>query len=99
MSALNHTHLDTLSWDKASHDSDEYLQAARYQMIVMFIIASTTSVASVGTISLAAFHIVDSQTRLRSDLLKKRERHNSWTARLERRVSKVNTSEHCTIAL
>ena len=64
-------------------------QAARYQMIVMFIIASTTSVASVATITLAAFYIVDGQARLRSDLLTRRDRQNSWTARVQRGVLEV----------
>jgi putative ABC transport system permease protein len=67
-------------------------QAARYQMIVMFIIASTASVASVGTITLAAFSIVDKQARLRSDLLTMRERHNSWTAQLQSSATKTCAS-------
>ncbi len=70
-----------------------HLQAARYQMIVMFIIASTTSVASVGAITLAAFRMVDSHARLRSDLLTKRDKNNSWTARLQRRLLKVSLPE------
>lgn len=58
-------------------------------MIIMFIIASTTSVASVAVVSLAAFQIVDSRTRLRSDLLIKRDKAGGWSKRSSAAIIKV----------
>ena len=45
-------------------------------MIIMFMITSTTSVASVATITLAAFEIVDERAQLRSEKLTKQEKSN-----------------------
>lgn len=59
------------------------MQAARYQMIVMFIIASTTAVASAAIIILAAFWVVDTGVRLRSDRLLKRDKARSWSVKLQ----------------
>lgn len=64
------------------------LQAARYQMIIMFIIASTTSCASMAVISMAAFEIVDKKTRLDLDCLTDKNA-SSRLAQITRRWSKV----------
>lgn len=58
-------------------------------MIIMFMITSTTSVASVATITLAAFEIVDEQARLCSEKLSKQDKSNKWTSTLQRTVSRV----------
>ncbi|GLC47854.1 hypothetical protein PLESTB_000032700 [Pleodorina starrii] len=44
-------------------------QAARYQMVIMFIIVATTCLASVSSIYLAVLHIVDSTHTFRADRL------------------------------
>ena len=58
-------------------------------MIVLFVIATSTSVASLLAIVLAAFHLVDGNVRLRSDRLTKRDKSNSWTIRLSEWISEV----------
>lgn len=65
------------------------LQAARYQMIVLFVIATSTSVASLLIILLAAFHLVDSNVRLRSDRIFKRDKGDAWTKKLSQKLKEV----------
>ena len=65
------------------------VQAARYQMIIMFIIASTTSVASMAVISLAAFTIVDQKARLQGDLLSKKKKPTAWTKQVREAIVQV----------
>ncbi len=43
------------------------LQAARYQMMIMFLIAATTCIAVVGSVYLAVLNILDRQHRLCSE--------------------------------
>ena len=43
------------------------LQAARYQIMIMFLIAATTCVAVVGSVYLAVLSIMDRQHRLCSE--------------------------------
>ena len=50
------------------------MQAARYQMIVMFAIAATTATSSVSAISLATFWVVDNKHRIRADRLLKKKK-------------------------
>ncbi|KAK9840558.1 hypothetical protein WJX81_000987 [Elliptochloris bilobata] len=64
-------------------------QAARYQMIIMFMIAATTAAGSVSTLMLATFYIVDGSARLRTDRLHRRERKDSWAARLQAWLGKA----------
>ena len=61
-----------------------YAQAARYQMIIMFMIASTTSLASVAAIILAAFEIVDERSQLHSEKLAKQDKSNSLSRTLRK---------------
>lgn len=59
------------------------LQAARYQMIVMFAIAATTATSSVSAIGLATFWIVDTKHRVRGDRLLKKKKGKgplSWVS-------------------
>lgn len=58
-------------------------------MIIMFIIASTTSLASVAVISLAAFEIVDNKARLRTDYLHERSKADKWVTRVKTSVYQV----------
>ncbi len=46
--------------------------AARYQMLVMFLIASATAAGTTGVVLLAAFRLTDEQHRLRLDRLRRR---------------------------
>ncbi|KAK9810214.1 hypothetical protein WJX72_006730 [[Myrmecia] bisecta] len=57
-------------------------QAARYQMIVMFLIAATTAVGSVASVLFATFNIVDTKHRIRSDRLKKKDKRNGWAKKM-----------------
>ena len=43
------------------------LQAARYQIMIMFLIAATTCIAVVGSVYLAVLNILDRQHRLCSE--------------------------------
>ena len=65
------------------------MQAARYQMIIMFIIAATTSVGAVATLYMASSYCIDACGRLRLDRISKRDKANAWNARLGRRIAKV----------
>ena len=46
---------------------------------------------AVSTLMLATFYIVDGCARLRADRLHRRERGNSWAARLQARLAKVRS--------
>ncbi|CAK0785180.1 hypothetical protein CVIRNUC_008386 [Coccomyxa viridis] len=59
-------------------------QAARYQMIIMFIISATTSVGSVCTLYMASSYCIDAKCRLRLDRVSKRDKANAWNRRLFR---------------
>lgn len=59
-------------------------QAARYQMIIMFMIAATTAVSSTATILLAAFCLLDSHTQLRTDLMTKHAKQDTLSNRFAR---------------
>ncbi len=65
------------------------MQAARYQMIIMFVIAATTSVGAVATLYMASSYCIDACCRLRLDRVAKRDKANAWNARLGRRVAQV----------
>ncbi|CCL98639.1 uncharacterized protein FIBRA_00641 [Fibroporia radiculosa] len=55
-------------------------QAARLQMVIMFMISSATALASIVTTILALSVVVDSEHRVRSDRIDSRE-HAVWRAR------------------
>lgn len=65
------------------------MQAARYQMIIMFIIAATTSVGAVATLYMASSYCIDACCRLRMDRISKRDKANAWNARLGRKIAQV----------
>ena len=65
-------------------------QAARYQMIIMFIISATTSVGSVCTLYMASSYCIDAKCRLRLDRVSKRDKANAWNRRLFRYSIKVS---------
>ena len=64
-------------------------QAARYQMIIMFIISATTSVGSVCTLYMASSYCIDAKCRLRLDRVSKRDKANAWNRRLFRHSIQV----------
>ncbi|EJF64890.1 hypothetical protein DICSQDRAFT_80679 [Dichomitus squalens LYAD-421 SS1] len=55
-------------------------QAARLQMVIMFMISSSTALASIATTILALGVVVDAQHRVRTDRIDTRE-HAVWRAR------------------
>ena len=65
-------------------------QAARYQMIIMFIISATTSVGSVCTLYMASSYCIDAKCRLRLDRVSKRDKANAWNRRLFRHSIQVS---------
>lgn len=60
-------------------------------MIIMFMIAATTAVGSTATILLGAFCLLDSHTQLRTDLIIKREKHDTLANRLANAADKVGS--------
>lgn len=56
-------------------------QAARYQMLVMFLVAAATVTATAAVVGLAAATLVDADARLRRDRLKPRAERQSWGQR------------------
>ena len=58
-------------------------------MIVMFVIAATTSVGATAVMIIADLCIVDAKHRLRGDLLHKRDRSQDWSARAARWLAQV----------
>lgn len=65
------------------------MQAARYQMIIMFIISATTSVGAVATLYMASSYCIDANARLRMDFISKRDKANAWNRRLGRKIAQV----------
>ena len=65
------------------------VQAARYQMIIMFIISATTSVGAVATLYMASSYCIDACCRLRLDRISKRDKAKAWNRRLGRRIAQV----------
>ena len=63
-------------------------QAAKLQMVIMFMISSSTALASIITTVLALGMVVDTEHRVRSDRIDARE-HAIWRARswLARKVA------------
>ena len=57
-------------------------QAARYQMIIMFVISSTTSVSAVACLMSTCAWCLDGSARLRLDRVRKRDKKNGWGHRL-----------------
>ena len=55
-------------------------QAARLQMVIMFMISSCTALSSIATTILALGVVVDAQHRVRTDRIDARE-HAVWRAR------------------
>ncbi len=53
------------------------VQAARYQIMIMFLIAATTCIAVVGSVYLAVLNIMDRQHRLCSEKILPRSAHGS----------------------
>lgn len=66
------------------------MQAARYQMIIMFIISATTSVGAVSCLVSTSFYIVDMKVRLRLDRVHKKDRANNWSHRLAKQLEQVS---------
>ncbi|CAL8471622.1 g11164 [Coccomyxa elongata] len=64
-------------------------QAARYQMIIMFIISASTGVGAVATLMFTSFYLVDMRSRLRLDRIEKRNKTNNWNHRLGRKIAQV----------
>jgi putative ABC transport system permease protein len=64
-------------------------QAARYQMVVMFIVSATTVSAAAAVVCLAAATLVDAQARLRRDRLSERQRGGGFAAQAWKRVARV----------
>jgi hypothetical protein len=58
-------------------------------MIIMFIIAATTSVGAVATLYMASSYCIDARCRLRLDRISKCNKANAWNHRLGRRVAQV----------
>ena len=58
-------------------------------MIIMFIIAATTSVGAVATLYMASSYCIDACGRLRMDRICKRDKANAWNARLGRKIAQV----------
>ena len=58
-------------------------------MIIMFVIAATTSVGAVATLYMASSYCIDACCRLRLDRISKRDKANAWNARLGRRTAQV----------
>ena len=58
-------------------------------MIIMFIIAATTSVGAVATLYMASSYCIDACCRLRMDRINKRDKANAWNARLGRKIAQV----------
>lgn len=56
-------------------------QAARYQMLVMFLVAATTASATAAAVGLAATTLVDADARLRRDRLRPRAESRGWGQR------------------
>jgi hypothetical protein len=75
------------------------LQAARYQMIIMFMIAATTAVGSTATILLGAFWIVDSCGMLRFDRLVPRVKTDSFANRFAKAADTVRRFSYCIVVL
>ncbi|EIE21804.1 putative membrane protein [Coccomyxa subellipsoidea C-169] len=65
-------------------------QAARYQMIIMFIIAASTGVGAVASLMFTSFYLVDMSSRLRLDRIHKRDNTNKWNHRLMRKIATVH---------
>lgn len=66
-------------------------------MIIMFVIAATTSVGAVATLYMASSYCIDACCRLRLDRISKRDKANAWNARLGRKVAQVRLTwdAHC----
>jgi hypothetical protein len=58
-------------------------------MIIMFIISATTSVGAVSCLVSTSFYVVDTKVRLRLDRVHERDKSNSWSRRLARRLARV----------
>ena len=66
-----------------------FTQAARYQMVVMFIVSATTVSAAAACVCLAAATLVDGQARLRRDRLTERKRGGGAASRMWGRVARA----------
>ena len=65
-----------------------HAQAARYQMVVMFVVSATTVSAATATVCLAARTLVDGKARLRRDRLSRAADGGGWGVRLKDRVGR-----------
>lgn len=70
-------------------------QAARYQMIIMFMIAATTAVGTTATILLGAFCLLDSNTQLRTDLITKRAKQDTLANSFAKAADAVGSWKLC----
>ena len=67
-------------------------------MIIMFIIAATTSVGAVATLYMASSYCIDACCRLRMDRISKRDKANAWNARLGRKIAQVRLTWACVLS-
>ena len=71
-----------------SQPTPPHAQAARYQMVVMFVVSATTVSAATATVCLAARTLVDGKARLRRDRLSRAADGGGWGVRLKDRVGR-----------